>query len=357
MAGTMVADTEAGLLLQRDSGEAMKQALFQTAEGEHNLRCGLCSHRCLIPPGHRGICAVRENRAGVLYSLVYDRIVSENVDPIEKKPLFHFLPGSMSYSIATPGCNFRCKHCQNADISQLPRDRSFVIGQPIKPEEIVAAALESGCRSISYTYTEPTIFFELAYETAVLANEKGLKNVFVTNGYITPEALRMISPVLQGANIDLKAFTDAFYREICGARLQPVLDSIKLYHELGIWIEITTLIIPGHNDGEQELTHLARFIRSVDENIPWHVTRFHPTYRLTDQPITPIASLRRARDIGFSEGLRFVYEGNIPGEGEGTACPNCGKTVIKRLGFSITENNIQTGTCGFCKTALPGIWN
>ena len=335
----------------------MKEALFQKREGESKVRCGLCSHNCLIAPGHRGICAVRENRGGVLYSLVYDKIIAENVDPVEKKPLFHFLPGSRSYSIATPGCNFRCKHCQNSDISQLPRDHAgFIAGQSVRPDQIVAAALETGCRSISYTYTEPTIFFELAYDTAVIANDKGLKNIFVSNGYITAEALRMIQPVLHGANIDLKGFTEEFYQKVCGARLQPVLDAIRLYRELNIWIEITTLVIPGHNDSESELRDIARFIRSVDENIPWHVTRFHPTYKLNDQPATPLRTLKLARDIGFGEGLKYVYEGNIPGEGEETLCPSCGKAIIKRIGFSLTENHILAGSCGFCGSSVAGVW-
>jgi len=334
----------------------MKEALFQKEENG-NIRCGLCSHRCLIAPGKRGICAVRENKDGILFSLVYDKVIAENIDPIEKKPLFHFLPGSRSYSIATPGCNFRCKHCQNADILQLPRDRGGILaGQPVKPEQIVKEALEYGCQSISYTYTEPTIYFELAYDTALLASEKGLKNIFVTNGYITGEALRLIKPVLHGANVDLKGFTDGFYQKICGARLQPVLDSIRLYRELDIWIEVTTLVIPGHNDSEEELRNIAKFIRSVDETIPWHVTRFHPTYKLTDSPITPAKTLKLARDIGFEEGLHFVYEGNIPGEGEETRCPKCGKSLIKRFGFTVLENNIKRGACGFCQSIIPGIW-
>src|SRR5574342_1046958 len=284
----------------------MKQAMFQEAREGKKVQCSLCSHRCLISPGKRGICAVRENRDGTLYSLVYDKVIAQNIDPIEKKPLFHFQPGSLSYSIATPGCNFRCKHCQNADISQLPRDHGGVIvGEEVKPSAIVAAALKTRCTSISYTYTEPTIYFELAYDTARLAVEAGLKNVFVTNGYITPEALKEIRPYLHAANIDLKGFHEEFYRSICGAKLQPVLDAIRFYREYGIWIEITTLIIPGHNDSDEELKDIARFIRSVGEDIPWHVTRFHPTYKLTDQPRTPITTLKHAQQIGFEAGLRY----------------------------------------------------
>jgi pyruvate formate lyase activating enzyme len=332
--------------------------MFQEAKEGGKVLCGLCNHHCLISKGKRGICAVRENTDGVLYSLVYDKLIARNIDPIEKKPLFHFQPGSLSYSIATPGCNFRCLHCQNSDISQLPRERSGVVpGDAVSPEQIVDAARRHRCQSISYTYTEPTIFFELAIDTARLAVEAGLKNVFVTNGYISPEALRTIRPYLHAANIDLKGFTDEFYKKVCGARLQPVLDSIRLYKELGIWIEITTLVIPGHNDTVSELEKIAGFIKSVGEDVPWHVSRFHPTYKLMDKPITPAGTLSRARQIGLDAGLRYVYEGNIPGEGEETVCPGCRKTVIKRIGFSVLENSVKDGACGLCGTKIAGVWN
>ena len=335
----------------------MKQAMFQEAREEKKVQCSLCSHRCLIPPGKRGICGVRENKDGSLYTLVYDKVIARHVDPIEKKPLFHFLPGSQSFSIATPGCNFRCRHCQNADISQLPRDRDgMIVGEALSPRQIVDAALAAGCESISYTYTEPTIYFELAYDTARIAAESGLKNVFVSNGYITPEALRKIKPYLHAANIDLKGYTDEFYKKICGARLQPVLDAIRLYRELGIWIEITTLVIPGHNDSEEELDGIARFIKSVGEEIPWHVSRFHPTYQLTDKPPTPVETLVQARRIGLDAGLRYVYEGNVPGTGEDTQCWNCKEVLIKRVGFSVTANAVEKGKCRKCGAVIDGIW-
>jgi pyruvate formate lyase activating enzyme len=335
----------------------MKQAMFQESREAKKVQCSLCSHRCLINPGKRGICGVRENRDGVLYTLVYDKVIARHVDPIEKKPLFHFLPGTMSFSIATPGCNFHCLHCQNADISQLPRDRDGMIaGEAILPRDIIDAALATGCASISYTYTEPTIFFELAYDTARLAADAGIKNVFVSNGYITPEALKEIKPYLHAANIDLKGYTDDFYKKVCGARIQPVLDSIRLYRELGIWIEITTLVIPGHNDSDDDLKGIANFIKSVGEDIPWHVSRFHPTYKLTDQPVTPLETLKRASRIGFDAGLRYVYEGNIPGEGEDTLCWSCRKTLIKRIGFSVRESLIKDGKCKFCGVPIAGVW-
>ena len=335
----------------------MKRAMFQEGREKNKVRCGLCEHRCLIDDGRRGICAVRETRDGVLYSLVYDKIIAHNVDPIEKKPLFHFQPASLSYSIATPGCNFRCLHCQNADISQLPRDHGGIIaGEEMMPEAIVSAALARGCSSISYTYTEPTIFFELAYDTARLASEAGLKNVFVTNGYITHDALREISPFLHAANIDIKGFSDDFYKKVCGARLQPVLDTIRLYKDLGIWIEVTTLIITGRNDSDAELNEIARFIRSVGEDIPWHVTRFHPTYKLLYSPITSLDTLVRARQIGLDAGLRYVYQGNVPGEGEDTVCWSCRKTVIDRVGFFVKENRLKDGHCGYCGALIDGVW-
>jgi len=226
----------------------------------------------------------------------------------------------------------------------------------MQPGEIVSSARARGCLSISYTYTEPTIFFELAYDTARLANEAGLKNVFVTNGYITPEALNEIKPFLHAANIDLKSFSDNFYKKVCGARLQPVLDAIRLYKNLGIWIEVTTLIITGRNDSDAELNEIARFIRSLGQDIPWHVTRFHPTYKLLDSRITPLDTLARARQIGLDAGLRYVYQGNVPGEGEDTVCWSCRKTVIDRAGFFVKENRLKDGHCGYCGALIDGVW-
>jgi pyruvate formate lyase activating enzyme len=262
------------------------------------------------------MCGVRGNKGGVLYTLVYGKAVSQNVDPVEKKPLFHFYPGSKTYSVATVGCNFRCLNCQNFEIAQMPKDEEQIIGSEVSPQEIVEATKHYRCRSIAYTYTEPTIFFEYAYETAKIAKKKGIKNIFVTNGYITEEALRVMAPYLDAANIDLKSidlksFKDEFYRKVCGARLIPVLNAIKLYKELGIWIEITTLIIPTMNDSIKELREIAKFILSVGEEIPWHVSRFFPTYKLKDLPPTPVETLRNARKIGLKVGLRHVYLGNV----------------------------------------------
>jgi len=334
----------------------MKEAMFYEQESGGQVRCGLCRFRCLISDGARGNCAVRENRGGILYSLVYGKLCAEHVDPIEKKPLFHVMPGSRSYSIATVGCNFHCRHCQNYTISQVDRDAP-IRGAEQTPQEIVQRALDSECRSISYTYTEPTIFYEFAYDTARLAREAGLKNIFVTNGYISREALATIAPFLDAANIDLKGFSEEFYRDIVHARLSEVLDSIVEYRRQGVWLELTTLIIPGLNDSEAELQGIAEFIvANLGIDTPWHVSQFYPTYKLTDRPRTPVATLRRARDIGRSAGLRYVYEGNVPGEGgENTYCPSCSSVLIKRYGYVIETDRICNGACPDCGAAIAGI--
>ncbi|HNT43255.1 MAG TPA: AmmeMemoRadiSam system radical SAM enzyme [Syntrophorhabdaceae bacterium] len=334
----------------------MKEASFYEKRDGKTIHCFLCRHNCVIADGKRGLCGVRENRDGTLYSLVWGLPCAYHVDPIEKKPLFHFYPGSKAFSVATVGCNFRCLHCQNHDISQGPRENGRVFGETVSPGEIVEQALAARCASISYTYTEPTIFFEYAFDIAREAREKGMANNFVTNGYIEEAPLRAIAPYLDAANIDLKGFSEVFYRDVCGARLSGVLDSIRLYRELGVWIELTTLIIPGHNDSDEELRSIARFIaKDLGVEVPWHVSAFYPTYKLLDVEPTSPQSLARAREIGRDEGLRYVYEGNIPGSGgENTSCHNCGKTVIGRYGYSITEYNLKGGACKFCGTVLDG---
>jgi len=335
----------------------MREAMFYEKTGGNRVRCGLCRFRCLIADGKRGICAVRENRGGTLYTLVYGNAIAEHADPIEKKPLYHVMPGSKSYSVATVGCNFRCLHCQNYSISQPVHDTLRITGIDLLPEEIVARALASGCRSIAYTYTEPTIFFEYAYDTAVLAKKAGLRNIFVTNGYITPEALACIRPYLDAANIDLKGFSERFYNEVVHAMLKEVLDSIVEYKRQGIWIELTTLVIPGWNDSDEDLRGIAGFIADkVGNETPWHVSAFHPTYKLTDRTSTPLDTLRRARRIGLEAGLRYVYEGNVPGEGgENTYCPACGETLIERTGFYLEHNSIEMGKCPACAAVIDGI--
>ncbi len=319
------------------------------------VQCLLCPHLCGMDPGERGTCGVRMNLSGELVSLVYGLPVAANADPIEKKPLFHFRPGSKSFSIACAGCNLGCLGCQNWEISQaLPED---IPPLTMPPAQVVESALDQGCSSISYTYTEPTIFFEYAYDTSKAARAAGLANVFVTNGYMTGEALDVIRPYLDAANVDLKAFRDETYKKVCGARLQPVLDTIRRMRELGVWVEVTTLVIPGLNDGEGELRDIAGFLAGVDPSLPWHISRFHPDYEYTDAPPTPVATLRRAREIGREAGLRFVYVGNVGSgarDGEDTACPGCGRTLIRRRGFEIVANDAAGGACPHCGAAVAG---
>jgi pyruvate formate lyase activating enzyme len=335
----------------------MKEAFLYEKQAGEKVRCFLCSHRCLIAAGKRGICNVRENKDGTLYTLVYEKLISANVDPIEKKPFFHFLPGSTAFSVAAVGCNFHCLHCQNYEISQMPRETSEIPGKRVSAEEIVSLALQNNCASISYTYTEPTIFFEYAYDTAVIARQKGLKNNFVTNGYMTAEALAMVTPYLDGANVDLKGFSEEFYKKICGARLQPVLDIIAAMHAAGIWVEVTTLLIPTVNDNTDALRAIARFLASISPDMPWHVSAFYPTYQMQDKPRTAPEIIRQAREIGIEEGLHYVYSGNIPGDaGENTLCYHCHKPLIRRRGYQIAENNVTRGSCPYCGTPISGVW-
>ena len=335
----------------------MKEASFYQKRSGNTVECGLCRHRCVIPDGKRGICCVRENREGTLYTRVYGNPCTWHVDPIEKKPLYHFFPGSKAFSIATVGCNFRCLHCQNHEISQLPRDENRIVGYAMDPKEVVEEARKAGCGSISYTYTEPTMFFEYAFDIAGLAKEAGLANNFVTNGYIEEEPLTAIQPYLDAANIDLKGFSEGFYKKVCGARLEGVLASIRKHKSLGIWIELTTLVIPAYNDSDEELSRLARFIADeVGPETPWHVSAFHPTYKLKDSHPTPAGTLMKAREIGLAAGLRYVYTGNIPGiDGEHTYCYNCKKPVIQRWGFGVTGYDIRDGSCAFCGARIDGI--
>jgi pyruvate formate lyase activating enzyme len=328
--------------------------LWDPIEGD-KASCRLCAHRCVVPPGGQGICAVRVNRGGRLETLVYGEVVAAHVDPIEKKPLYHFLPGSKALSIATAGCNFRCGFCQNWQISQAPRrPGGGLAGEPFAPAAIVRAAVESGCRSISYTYTEPTVFFEYAADTARLAREAGLVNNFVTNGYMTAEALKAAAAWLDAANVDLKAFKDETYRKVCGARLEPVLATIRSMREWGIWVEVTTLVVPGLNDGREELGAIAGFIASVDAAIPWHVSRFHPDYEYTDAPATPLATLRLAAEIGRDRGLKHIYVGNVAGESEDTFCASCGAVLIRRRGFAVVADVLEGSRCPSCGAVLAG---
>jgi len=333
-----------------------KEAYLYKKLKDDKVRCDLCSHRCVVEKSKKGKCGVRQNIGGVLYSLSYDKVISENADPIEKKPLFHFLPGTISLSIATPGCNFRCFFCQNYEISQMPSDYGQIEGKNISPEQIVKDALKYNCKSISYTYTEPTIFFELAYDTSKLANNEKIKNVFVTNGFMTRQCLEMIEPYLDAANVDLKSFSEEFYKDKVGGKLKPVLDNIRIMKEMGIWVEVTTLIIPGLNDSNEELKKIAKFLVTTGNNIPWHISAYYPQYKSNIHP-TDINRIQKAIDIGKQAGLKYVYGGNISGsEYENTYCYKCGSLLIKRVGFSITENKIVNKACPNCGLSIDGIF-
>ncbi len=335
----------------------VREALLYKSEADNSVRCGLCAHRCHIISGGRGICGVRENREGVLYSLVYGKTIAEHVDPIEKKPLFHFLPGSRTFSIAAVGCNFRCSFCQNSEISQMPREKREISGSVRTPWQIAAMAIQSGSQSISYTYTEPTVFFEFVLDTAAIAVENNTKNILVTNGFMTAEMLKIRAPFLQAANVDLKSFRDDFYLKYCGGRLQPVLDTLRAMKELGLWIEVTTLLMPGLNDSDKELNDIAVFVASLGRETPWHISRFHPRYLMTDKEATPSASIHRAAAIGKAVGLKYVYSGNLPGDsGENTHCSSCGHLLIKRHGFSIERIGLRGAVCPSCGVQLDGIF-
>jgi pyruvate formate lyase activating enzyme len=294
--------------------KGMYEALLYEKQENKKVKCNACNHRCVIAGSRRGICGVRENRDGKLYSLVYGKIIAEHIDPIEKKPLYHFMPGSFSLSIATAGCNFRCLHCQNADISQISKEKPEeveILGEDIKPQKIVQDALDNKCPSISYTYTEPTIFVEFALDCMKLAKENDLRNVWVSNGYMSKETLDLIAPYLDATNIDLKAFTEDFYQQVCGAKLKPILENLIEIKKRRIWLEITTLIIPGNNDSEKELKQIAEFIKKkLGSDTPWHVSRFFPYYKMKDISPTPVEKVYRAVEIGKQAGLKYVYPGN-----------------------------------------------
>jgi len=336
----------------------MIEAMFYHKIDDTNIQCDLCPHHCKLKNNQFGICRVRQNLSAKLYSLVYGRSIATHVDPIEKKPLFHVAPGSKSFSMATAGCNFKCQFCQNFEISQLRNNVDLQqIGQDITPEEIVASAKHFGCASIAYTYTEPTIYFEYAYETAKLANRQGILNVFVSNGYINEEPLHFMKDYLNALNVDLKSFRDAFYKKYVGARLSPVLDSLRIMKKLNFWIEITTLVIPSKNDSKQELTDIATFIiTELGPETPWHISRFYPQYKFSHYPPTPISTLKDAYKIGKDQGLRYVYLGNVRGEkAENTYCYQCGELLIERHGYQIVQYNLKSGACKYCQTPLDGL--
>ena len=331
-----------------------------------NIRCLACSHYCVLSEGQVGICGIRKNIKNELYLLVYGQAAAANIDPMEKKPLFHFLPGQKIFTIGTVGCNFACEFCQNWDISQSVKQlkKSSEIegelesyGYKLPPEAIVDFCVKNKIKAIAFSYNEPTVFFEYAYDTAVLAKKKNIKTVFVSNGYFSKEAIENIRPYLDAINIDLKSFNEEFYMKTCKAKLKVVLDNIKLAHKLGYWIEITTLLIPDANDSEEEIGKIAAFIASVDKNIPWHVTAFHPEYKMLDKESTPLSTLEKAYNIGKKH-LNYVYAGNLPAKDmESTFCHKCNELLIERRYYQVKIKALKDGKCKKCGQSIPGIFN
>jgi len=322
------------------------------------VQCRLCNHFCAIRPGERGTCGVRENRDGTLYALNYGKIAAMNLDPVEKKPLYHFQPGTRTFSFATMGCNLRCAFCQNWTLSQPPAEDGRIEGRDATPQQLVNEALRLGAASISYTYSEPTIFFELMQDTARLAVPRGLKNIMVSNGFMSRECLDALGQDIHAINVDLKCFTDAFYKELTGARLGPVLENlVHIKHRLGWWLEVTTLLIPGKNDSPEELDQLTDFLAvEVGKDTPWHISRFHPDYKLTDRGATRQDSLEAAYEMGKAKGLRYVYIGNMPGANrQRTLCPGCGDVLIDRTGFNTARSTVRDGRCPTCGEIIHGV--
>ena len=336
--------------------EEEHEAMWYRQLPDKRVQCELCPFKCVLSESQTGQCGVRKNIGGKLYSLNYGKVVSANVDPVEKKPVFHFLPGTSIYSIATAGCNLHCKYCQNWTISQKRPDELRY--RYMTPEDIVAEAKRYDCRSIAYTYSEPIVFYELAYETAKLARAQGLKNVMVTSGYINEEPLRQLCKVMDVIKVDFKAFDKDFYRNVVFGDLDTVLNTMKVIKEEGVWLEVVNLVVPTLNDSDDQIRGLCTWIKdNLGDDTPLHFSRFHPTYRLTNLPLTPVATLQRAYDIAKETGLKFVYIGNVARHPyESTYCPRCGRTLIRRAGYHILENNIENGACRFCKEPTPGIW-
>ncbi len=334
-----------------------KASLFKKLN-DNFVQCLACAWYCKIAPGKTGICGVRQNIGGELFLLVYGSAAAINIDPVEKKPLFHFLPGTKIFSLGTLGCNFGCGFCQNWDISQSSKTSKIEkTGCNLPPEKIIEYCIKNKIPSIAYTYNEPAIFFEYAYDTAILARKNGVKNVMVSNGYSSAEAIEKWRGTLDAINIDLKSFREEFYQKNCKARLEPVLENIKKFREIGVWVEVTTLIIPGENDSKEELTAVAKFIKSVSPSIPWHISRFHPDYKMREKDSTSEEKLLEAYEIGKKTGLKYVYLGNVfDEEHESTYCPSCGSRLIKRRGMGAMIENLKNGACAKCGEKIEGIW-
>ncbi len=334
-----------------------REALYYQKQEKDAVKCVLCPNFCVIPEGNRGFCRVRTNRGGTLYSLVYGAPCAVHVDPIEKKPFFHVLPGTLSYSIATVGCNMGCVFCQNWQISQSSPERSVTYDMP--PQKVVEGAIKENCATIAFTYTEPTVFYEYMLDIAKLAKERGVACVMHSCGYINPEPLRELCKYLFAADIDLKGFNEDFYRKMGQGHLEPVLETLKTLKKEGVWIEITNLIIPGENDEPAQIRAMCGWIKeNLGDEVPVHFSRFYPSFKLQNLPPTPVETLESARDIAHEVGLKYVYVGNIPAHpGESTYCPQCKKIVVQRLGYTVLGNNIVDGRCKFCGYEIKGKWS
>ncbi len=353
-AGCLLARTVAGKAAPDPS--TLREADYYESRANGIVRCQLCPRGCVVREGQRGYCRVRENRGGRYYSLVYGRPCSQLTDPIEKKPFFHVLPGSRSFSIATVGCNLACKFCQNWDISQAaPED---VPVPYVSPETIAERAAATDARTLAFTYTEPTVFYEYMADCARAGAARGLGSVVVTNGFMSAEPLARLLPLVKAIKVDLKAFTESFYREVCGGQFEPVRNTLRQAARSGVWLEIVVLLIPGLNDHPDETRRLAAWVAAeLGPDVPIHFSRYHPSYKIRNVPPTPATTLRRARAAALAEGCRFVYTGNLPGEqGQDTLCPACGAMLVRRYQYQILGNTIVRGTCRACGQAVPGVW-
>jgi pyruvate formate lyase activating enzyme len=337
--------------------EFYKEAMFYEKLPDERIRCLVCPRQCVIDDIERGYCGVRENLKGTYYTVVYGRVCTYHVDPIEKKPLFHFLPGTMAFSLATVGCNMECKFCQNWEISQERPENVDASNMP--PEKAVEATRRLAAPTIAYTYTEPTVYYEYMLDTARQGRAVRLRNVMISAGYINRDPLLLLAREMDAIKIDLKAFTQDFYSKICNSTLKPVLDSIVTVKRAGTWVEIVYLVIPTLNDNEREIDTMCKWLSdNVGNQVPLHFTRFYPTFRLTNLPPTPVSSVERAREIALARGLKFVYVGNVPTghPGESTYCPQCGQNVIKRAGYTLLSMHLDNGKCSKCGTTIPGVW-
>jgi pyruvate formate lyase activating enzyme len=339
-----------------DEEKFIKKARHWVALDHLRVECQLCPRRCQVADQERGYCGVRENRGGDYYTLVHGRACTWHADPIEKKPLFHVLPGEKAFSIATAGCNIECKFCQNWNISQFRPEQIRSLDLP--PEKVVTGCRETGSKCLAFTYSEPVIFYEYMFDSAVRAEEAGVHPVMISNGYIEPEPMKELLPHLTAVKIDLKAFTEKFYKETCSGRLKPVLNTLELLQESGKWFELVVLIVPTLNDDPKEIRQMCKFVATkLSPDVPLHFSRYHPTYKIQNIPPTPTQTLERCHQIAREEGLRYVYLGNLPGHpAANTQCPSCEKVVIRRYGFLIRENKIKEGKCSYCGQSIPGVW-